>query len=175
MNRRTSAWTRIRPHWGRKALSVLLTLALCLTLLPGAAFAAQTGSTDANRTVFDALGFDTTAPEGYQQDESITDTPFGKTYTTMAEVDELFVLNTNQTAILPILSAPPICLVIIRPQAVRSATSSRGRAQLLPSEPTPLLPWRAISPPTTTVRKRTSPCCPTPTPGTAARIERMSI
>lgn len=66
---------------------------MLVTTLPPAAFAAQTGSSDADRTVFDALGFDTKAPEGYEQDESLADTPYGKTFTTMAEVDELFTFE----------------------------------------------------------------------------------
>ena len=66
---------------------------LCLNLLPAEVLAAQTGSTDAGRTVFDALGFSTKAPEGYEQDESLAGTPYGKTYTTMAEVDELFTFE----------------------------------------------------------------------------------
>ena len=77
----------------KRALSAFLALAMCLSLLPGAAFAAQTGSSDANRTVFDALGFDTKAPEGYQQDESVAQSPYGKKFTTMAVVDELFTFE----------------------------------------------------------------------------------
>lgn len=80
---------------GSRWLAAFLATAMCMGLLPGTAFAAQTGSTDASRTVFDALGIDTGAPEGYQQTEGVTDTPFGRTYTTMAEVDELFVANMN--------------------------------------------------------------------------------
>ena len=91
MNRRTSAWAGTRR--GTKALSLLLSLVLCLNLLPAEVLAAQTGSTDAGRTVFDALGFSTKAPEGYEQDESLAGTPYGKTYTTMAEVDELFTFE----------------------------------------------------------------------------------
>ena len=91
MNRRTSAWAGTRR--GAKALSLLLSLVLCLNLLPAEVLAAQTGSTDAGRTVFDALGFSTKAPEGYEQDESLAGTPYGKTYTTMAEVDELFTFE----------------------------------------------------------------------------------
>ena len=91
MNRRTSAWAGNRR--GAKALSLLLSLVLCLNLLPAEVLAAQTGSTDAGRTVFDALGFSTKAPEGYEQDESLAGTPYGKTYTTMAEVDELFTFE----------------------------------------------------------------------------------
>ena len=91
MNRRTSAWAGNRR--GTKALSLLLSLVLCLNLLPAEVLAAQTGSTDAGRTVFDALGFSTKAPEGYEQDESLAGTPYGKTYTTMAEVDELFTFE----------------------------------------------------------------------------------
>ena len=79
----------------RRGLSACLALLLYLSLLPTAALAAQTGSSDSSRTVFDALGFDTRAPEGYEQEEGITDTPFGKTFATLAEVDELFVLNSN--------------------------------------------------------------------------------
>ena len=78
---------------GKRLLSVFLTVVLCLGLIPSTALAVQTGSSDANRTVFDALGFDTSAPEGYQQEEGITDTPFGKTYTTLAEIDELSVFS----------------------------------------------------------------------------------
>lgn len=74
-------------------MSAFLAIAMCMGLLPGTAFAAQTGSTDASRTVFDALGFNTKAPEGYEQDESLAGTPYGKTYTTMAEVDELFTFE----------------------------------------------------------------------------------
>ena len=91
MNRRTSAWAGNRR--GTKTLSLLLSLVLCLNLLPAEVLAAQTGSTDAGRTVFDALGFSTKAPEGYEQDESLAGTPYGKTYTTMAEVDELFTFE----------------------------------------------------------------------------------
>ena len=67
-------------------MSAFLAIVMCMGLLPGTALAAQTGSTDASRTVFDALGFNTKAPEGYEQDESLAGTPYGKTYTTMAEV-----------------------------------------------------------------------------------------
>lgn len=97
MSKKTSAWAHARTpsgnRRGRKALSLLLSLALCLGLIPSTAFAVQTGSSDANRTVFDALGFDTSAPEGYQPDKSLAGTPYGKTYTTMAEVDELFTFE----------------------------------------------------------------------------------
>lgn len=78
---------------GSRWMSAFLAIAMCMGLLPGTAFAAQTGSTDASRTVFDALGFSTKAPEGYEQDESLAGTPYGKTYTTMAEVDELFTFE----------------------------------------------------------------------------------
>lgn len=78
---------------GSRWMSAFLAIAMCMGLLPGTAFAAQTGSTDASRTVFDALGFNTKAPEGYEQDESLAGTPYGKTYTTMAEVDELFTFE----------------------------------------------------------------------------------
>lgn len=78
---------------GSRWMSAFLAIAMCMGLLPGTAFAAQTGSTDAGRTVFDALGFNTKAPEGYEQDESLAGTPYGKTYTTMAEVDELFTFE----------------------------------------------------------------------------------
>ena len=48
MNRRTSAWVATHAptgtRWGQKVLSLLLSLALCLTLLPGAALADDTGS-----------------------------------------------------------------------------------------------------------------------------------
>lgn len=79
----------------RKLLSILTAVTMLIGLMPQTAFAAQTGSSDASRTVFDALGFDTRAPAGYEQEEGITDTPFGKTYTTMAEVDELFLMDMN--------------------------------------------------------------------------------
>ena len=83
-------------HFSKRFLAWLLTLSLCLSLLlPSTAFAAQTGSSDTKRTVFDALGLDTGTPEGYEQEEGISATPFGKTYTTLAEVDELFVFNSN--------------------------------------------------------------------------------
>lgn len=78
---------------GKRLLSVFLAVTLCMSMLPGTALAVQTGSTDTNRTVFDALGFDTSAPEGFDQDESLAGTPYGKTYTTMAEVDELFTFE----------------------------------------------------------------------------------
>ena len=95
MKKRTTAWAL--PHGRRRrVLSVLLALALCLSLLPTTALAAQTGSSDSSRTVFDALGFDTKAPEGYEQDESLAGTPYGKTYTTMAEVDELFTFEPKK-------------------------------------------------------------------------------
>ena len=80
---------------GKRLLSVFLAATLCLSMLPGTALAVQTGSTDTNRTVFDALGFDTSAPEGYQQEEGVTDTPFGKTYTTLAEIDELSIFSMD--------------------------------------------------------------------------------
>lgn len=80
----------------RRILSVLLSLTICLSLLPATALAAQTGSSDSSRTVFDALGFDTKAPEGYEQDESLAGTPYGKTFTTMAEVDELFTFEPKK-------------------------------------------------------------------------------
>ena len=41
---------------GKKLLSAALALTMCMTLLPQTALAAQTGGTDASRTVFDALG-----------------------------------------------------------------------------------------------------------------------
>ena len=99
MKQRITAWAAAhapalrRP--GKRIASGVLALLLCLSLLPTPALAAQTGSSDASRTVFDALGFDTKAPEGYEQEEGITGTPFGKTFATLAEVDELFVLNAN--------------------------------------------------------------------------------
>ena len=82
-----------RRRTGSRILTVLLAATMLVTTLPPAAFAAQTGSSDADRTVFDALGFDTKAPEGYEQDESLADTPYGKTFTAMAEVDELFTFE----------------------------------------------------------------------------------
>ena len=84
-----------RTEFRRRGISAFLALAICFGLLPQTAFAAQTGSTDASRTVFDALGFSTKAPTGYEDNEGITDTPFGKTYSTLTEVDELFVMNTK--------------------------------------------------------------------------------
>ena len=78
----------LRPPRGGRGTALLLSLSLCVSLLPGAAFAA--GGENADKTVFDALGFDTGAPEGYEQNEGLADSPYGKTYTTMAEVDELF-------------------------------------------------------------------------------------
>ena len=95
MKTRTTAWAA--PHGSRRRiLSVLLSLTICLSLLPAAALAAQAGSSDSSRTVFDALGFDTKAPEGYEQDESLAGTPYGKTFTTMAEVDELFTFEPKK-------------------------------------------------------------------------------
>ena len=95
MKKRTAAWAA--PHGSRRRiLSVLLSLTICLSLLPATALAAQTGSSDSSRTVFDALGFDTKAPEGYEQDESLAGTPYGKTFTTMAEVDELFTFEPKK-------------------------------------------------------------------------------
>ena len=82
-----------RRRTGSRILTVLLAATMLVTTLPPAAFAAQTGSSDADCTVFDALGFDTKAPEGYEQDESLADTPYGKTFTAMAEVDELFTFE----------------------------------------------------------------------------------
>ena len=95
MKTRTTAWAA--PHGSRRRiLSVLLSLTICLSLLPATALAAQAGSSDSSRTVFDALGFDTKAPEGYEQDESLAGTPYGKTFTTMAEVDELFTFEPKK-------------------------------------------------------------------------------
>lgn len=95
MKTHTTAWAA--PHGSRRRiLSVLLSLTICLSLLPAAALAAQTGSSDSSHTVFDALGFDTKAPEGYEQDESLAGTPYGKTFTTMAEVDELFTFEPKK-------------------------------------------------------------------------------
>lgn len=78
-------------HWGGKGTALLLSLSLCVSLLPGTVYAAGGGNAD--KTVFDALGFDTKAPEGYEQNEGLADSPYGKTYTTMAEVDELFTFE----------------------------------------------------------------------------------
>ena len=98
MKTRTTAWSA--PHGSRRRiLSVLLSLTICLSLLPATALAAQTGSSDSSRTVFDALGFDTKAPEGYEQDESLAGTPYGKTFTTMAEVDELFTFEPKKATV----------------------------------------------------------------------------
>ena len=83
------------PRVGKRLLALLLSAGVGLGLLPQTAFAAQTGSSGTDRTVFDALGFSTGAPEGYEQEESITDTPFGKTYAALSEVKELFAINTN--------------------------------------------------------------------------------
>ncbi len=83
------------PRMGKRLLALLLSAGVGLGLLPQTAFAAQTGSSGTDRTVFDALGFSTGAPEGYEQEEGITDTPFGKTYATLSEVKELFAINTN--------------------------------------------------------------------------------
>ena len=83
------------PRVGKRLLALLLSAGVGLGLMPQTAFAAQTGSSGTDRTVFDALGFSTGAPEGYEQEESITDTPFGKTYAALSEVKELFVVNTN--------------------------------------------------------------------------------
>ncbi len=82
-------------HPGRRLIALTLALALAAGLLPGTATAAQTGSSGASRTVFDALGFDTGAPAGYEQEKGIADTPFGRTYSTLAAVDELFTVNTK--------------------------------------------------------------------------------
>ena len=98
MKTRTTAWAA--PHGSRRRiLSVLLSLTICLSLLPATALAAQAGSSDSSRTVFDALGFDTKAPEGYEQDESLAGTPYGKTFTTMAEVDELFTFEPKKATV----------------------------------------------------------------------------
>ena len=81
MMQRFTAWAAAHAGGhspGKRLLSVLLALSLCLSLLPGTALAAQAGSSDVSRTVFDALGFDTKAPEGYEQEEGITGTPFGR-------------------------------------------------------------------------------------------------
>ena len=110
----------------RKLLSILTAVTMLIGLMPQTAFAAQTGSSDASRTVFDALGFDTRAPAGYEQEEGITDTPFGKTYTTMAEVDELFLMDMKSkkgnctatdmsVAIMPIFSMKAIKILIFLP------------------------------------------------------------
>lgn len=62
------------PRMGKRLLALLLSAGVGLGLLPQTAFAAQTGSSGTDRTVFDALGFSTGAPEGYEQEEGITDT-----------------------------------------------------------------------------------------------------
>ena len=49
MKKRTTAWAA--PHGSRRRiLSVLLSLTICLSLLPATALAAQTGSSDSSRT-----------------------------------------------------------------------------------------------------------------------------
>lgn len=78
-------------HWGGRGTALLLSLSLCVSLLPGTVYAAGGGNAD--KTVFDALGFDTKAPKGYEQNEGLADSPYGKTYTTMAGVDELFTFE----------------------------------------------------------------------------------
>ena len=88
---------RPTPRRTRRMCSLLVSLALGVSLLPAPALAADSGG-DADRTVFDALGFDTKAPEGYQQDEGLSGTPYGKTYTTMAEVDELFTFEPKRNS-----------------------------------------------------------------------------
>lgn len=79
----------------KRILSMLIAIVMLLGILPAQVFAA-TGSSgsaaqDDNMTVFDALGFSTGAPSGYNADEGVTSSPYGKTYTTMLEVRELLL------------------------------------------------------------------------------------
>ena len=137
----------------KRALSAFLALAMCLSLLPGTAFAA--GSSDSSRTVFDALGFDTKAPEGYQQEEGITDTPFGKTFATLAEVDELFVLNANSNHKDGKSDQDPSKSAVSLFGNGAPTGGSLSSFLPLPKTPTssatPCSPWRATSPRTTMV------------------------
>lgn len=79
---------------GIRIFTALLTLAMLITTLPPAAFAAGSGSSGSidDMTVLDALGIDTSvAPSGF--DENDPSNPYGQDQTTMAVVDELLAVN----------------------------------------------------------------------------------
>ncbi len=70
---------------------ICLVLAVILSIPVLSLDVMASGTSDDSLTVFDALGFDTDAPDGYNENEDITDTPYGREYTTMFEVPELLM------------------------------------------------------------------------------------
>ncbi len=85
---------RHRYGAGSRIFTAMLTIAMLITTLPPAAFAAgnrSSGSID-DMTVLDALGIDTSvAPSGF--DENDPSNPYGQDQTTMAVVDELLAVS----------------------------------------------------------------------------------
>lgn len=83
--------TRSGRTAGRRLLSLLLTLTLCLSLLPAVslpAAAVTAGTGDSSGDAFDALGLDTTtAPEGY--DPYSSENPYGRDTLVINPVYEL--------------------------------------------------------------------------------------
>ncbi len=83
----------------KRMMSILLTVSFVIGMMaayPLPAKAAVTADfSDSEMTVFDALGIETVPPEGYSEDESIYDSPYGKTFSTVANVDELLILAPN--------------------------------------------------------------------------------
>lgn len=75
-----------------KSAAVLTALLMLFCFLQFfAPTAAAKTSTGDDMSVHDALGFDTSAPAGYNEDEGVTESPYGKEYTTIAEVSELLI------------------------------------------------------------------------------------
>ncbi len=89
----------------QRILSIILSLLIVIGMFPvvapviatKAVAAVSSEFSDSELTVFDALGIETSVPDGYVQDETVYDSPYGKTYTTMAEVNELFVATRNSS------------------------------------------------------------------------------
>lgn len=79
----------------KRFICLLFAVVLSFSSLPFSAMAAD--ASDNSLSVFDALGFETGTPLGYNENEDVTDTPYGKTYTTTMDVREL-TLGEHLTA-----------------------------------------------------------------------------
>lgn len=80
----------------KRVLSLLLSGALLLGLLPGTALAEEVKAEGSDQDVFTALGIDTSQlPEGYDPDSP--DNPFGRSTATINEIYELFVGGAKES------------------------------------------------------------------------------
>lgn len=77
----------------KKGLALLLTAALVITMVPAASVFAAGGSSAAGGDAFAALGIDTGAPEGF--DENSLDNPYGRDTIKVNTVSELYTVGLD--------------------------------------------------------------------------------